>query len=73
MATFKAREHWLRVEWLPKYAPELNDIEVTWGDLKAHQTFADPEDRDRAIHDAVEKLNMERVVGDSLVKFRISA
>ncbi len=21
------RRHWLTVEWLPKYAPELNDIE----------------------------------------------
>ena len=35
-AAFKARGHWLRVEWLPKYASELNDIEVAWGDLKAH-------------------------------------
>ncbi len=29
-ATFAAlaeRSHWLTVEWLPKYAPELNDIE----------------------------------------------
>jgi hypothetical protein len=25
-----ARAHWLRIEWLPKYAPELNDIEVVW-------------------------------------------
>ena len=76
-AALKAREHWLTVEWLPKYAPELNDIEVVWGDLKAHhlahQTFADPEMLDGAIHDAVEKLNTERVGDDSLVKFRISA
>src|SRR5712671_5352368 len=40
---FAERAHWLTVEWLPKYAPELNDIEVVWGDLKArhlaHQTF----------------------------------
>src|SRR5205085_300253 len=37
--------HWLTVEWLPKYAPELNNIEIVWRDLKAHhlahQTFAD--------------------------------
>ena len=26
--------HWLTVEWLPKHAPELNDIEVVWRDLK---------------------------------------
>jgi len=27
IAAFAARAHWLTVEWLPKYAPELNDIE----------------------------------------------
>ena len=44
-AALAARAHWLTVEWLPKYAPELNDIEIVWRDLKAHhlahQTFAD--------------------------------
>jgi DDE superfamily endonuclease len=42
-AALTARAHWLTVEWLPKYTPELNDIEVVWRDLKAfnlaHQTF----------------------------------
>jgi transposase len=45
LAALAARAHWLTVEWLPKYAPELNDIELVWRDLKAHhlahQTFAD--------------------------------
>jgi len=45
LAALAARAHWLTVEWLPKYAPELNDIEPVWRDLKAHhlahQTFAD--------------------------------
>ena len=27
-----ARAYWLPVEWLPKYTPELNDIEVVWTD-----------------------------------------
>jgi transposase len=27
---------WLTVEWLPKYAPELNDIGPIWRDLQAH-------------------------------------
>ena len=27
IAALAARAHWLTVEWLPKYAPELNDIE----------------------------------------------
>jgi transposase len=63
-AALAERAHWLTVEWLPKYAPELNDIEVLWRDLKrhhlAHQTFAGPEDLDQAIHDAIRKLNTER-------------
>jgi hypothetical protein len=63
-AALAERAHWLTVEWLPKYAPELNDIEAVWRDLKrhhlAHQTFAGPDDLDRAIHDAVAELNTER-------------
>ena len=72
----EARRHWLTVEWLPKYAPELNDIELVWHDLKAHhlahQTFADPDALDHAIHDAVQALNKERKVVP-LGKRRISA
>lgn len=79
MAALAARAHWLTVEWLPKYAPELNDIELVWRDRRdlkahhlAHQTFTDPEALDRAIHAAVTALNHERTV-DPLVKQRISA
>jgi len=75
-AALAERAHWLTVEWLPKYAPELNDIEVVWGDLKArhlaHQTFTDPERLDQAIHDAVAALNTRRS-RDSLDSQRISA
>jgi transposase len=63
-AALAERAHWLTVEWLPKYAPELNDIEVLWRDLKrhhlAHQTFTGPQDLDCAIQEAVMKLNAER-------------
>jgi transposase len=63
-AALGERAHWLTVAWLPKYAPELNDIEGLWRDLKrhplAHQTFNGPNDLDRAIHEAVGKLNTER-------------
>ena len=66
LAALAARAHWLTVEWLPKYAPELNDIEVVWHDLKthhlAHQTFADTDALDQAIHQAVDALNTERMV-----------
>ena len=76
LAALAARAHWLTVEWLPKYAPELNDIEVVWRDLKAHhlahQTFTDTAALDQAIHTAVEDLNRERIIVP-LAKPRISA
>jgi hypothetical protein len=75
-AALAERAHWLTVEWLPKYAPELNDIEPVWRDLKrhhlAHQTFTGPDDLDRAIHDAVAELNAERN-RDPLASHRIAA
>ena len=65
LAALAARAHWLTVEWLPKYAPELNEIEPVWRDLKAHhlahQTFTDVNALDLAIHDAVIDLNRERI------------
>ena len=75
-AALAARAHWLTVEWLPKYTPELNHIEVVWRDLKghnlAHQTFTSVADLDGAIHKAVESLNHERALVP-LAKPRISA
>lgn len=75
-AAVAARAHWLTVEWLPKYAPELNDIERIWHDLKAHhlahQTFADTDDLDHAINQVVGELNAERMALP-LAKPRISA
>ena len=66
LAALAARAHWLAVEWLPKYAPELNDIEPVWRDLKAyqlaHQTFIDADELERAIHQAVDALNAERML-----------
>ncbi|MGH7100340.1 MAG: IS630 family transposase [Stellaceae bacterium] len=63
-AALAARAHWLKIEWLPKYAPELNDIERVWRDLKrhhlAHKTFTGPEDLTHAIHEAVMARNTER-------------
>ena len=59
-----AERPWLTLEWLPKYAPELNAIEHCWRDLKRHhlanRRFADADDLDRTIHRAVDSLNQER-------------
>ena len=75
-AALAERAHWLTVEWLPKYAPELNDIEIVWGDLKArhlaHRTFTDVDSLDSAIHHAIAELNSARN-RHPLVEQRISA
>ncbi|TWA90681.1 DDE superfamily endonuclease [Azospirillum brasilense] len=75
-AALAAREHWLTIEWLPKYAPELNDIEEVWRDLKrhhlAHQTFLSADHLEHTIHNAVLCLNKERN-RDPLDKPRIAA
>ena len=59
-----AQRPWLIIEWLPKYAPELCDIERSWRDLKrhflAHQTFASVDQLDDAVARAVDQLNEER-------------
>ncbi len=74
-AALTARAHWLTIEWLPKYAPELNDIEIVWGQLKrghlAHQTFDSLDILDAAIHAGVAQLNAQR--SHALGKHRISA
>src|SRR3954469_8969865 len=69
-----AERTWLTLEWLPKYAPELNDIERCWRDLKQHQlanhTFADVDALERAIPDAVARLNHERQLKSSPIRRR---
>lgn len=63
-AALATRAAWLTIEWLPRYAPELNAIENTWRDLKrhhlAHRTFRSVAELDHAIHKAIANLNQER-------------
>src|SRR3954466_940611 len=69
-----AERTWLTVEWLPKYTPELNDIELCWRDLKQHylanRTFADPDALAHAIPNAVARLNYERQTHPSPIRRR---
>jgi transposase len=69
-----AQRPWLTLKWLPKYVPELNDIERCWRDLKQHQlanqTFADADALARAIPNAVARLNHERQLKSSPIRRR---
>jgi hypothetical protein len=59
-----AARPWLTIECLPKYAPELNEIERDWRHLKRHylanQTFRDVDDLDGRIHAAIAEINRSR-------------
>lgn len=66
-ATKKAlalRASWLCVEWLPKFAPELNDIERDWKVLKSrylgNRNYAHEVDLEKSIIKAIDQLNAER-------------
>src|SRR5690349_13063778 len=69
-----AERKWLTLEWLPEYAPELNDIERCWRDLKQHylanRTVADADALERAIHNAIARLNHERQPHSSHILIR---
>lgn len=60
-AALADRSAWLTVEWLPKYAPELNDIERFWRKLKvshlANRRWRDVAHLKSAIESAVDELN----------------
>ena len=62
---------WLTVEWLPKYAPELNDIERCWLDLKQHylanKTFTDKEHLITIANHEVARFNSDRQASVSAV------
>ena len=72
-----AARRWITVEWLPRYAPELNDIELDWRDLKrhhlAHKTFDSAAHLERTIHQAVADLNHHRITRHSCDNPRIAA
>jgi hypothetical protein len=72
-----AERPWLTVEWLPRYAPELNDIERAWRDLKrhylAHRTFVDADHLEATILQSVADMNRERATNYSCANLRIAA
>jgi len=55
MRQFLDDQRWLRAEWLPPYAPELNAVEYFWGQTKYHglanHALMDLDDMEHAITD----------------------
>ena len=75
-AALGQRSRWLAPAWLPKYAPELNDIERSWKTLKsqrlAHQTFQGADHLETAINKEISIMNANRK-SHPLAKLRIAA
>jgi len=59
-----AARPWITVEWLPKYAPELNDIERDWMHLKRHHLanhiWRDVGQLEQQIHRSVAAITRSR-------------
>lgn len=55
-----AQRHWLVVEPLPAYAPELNPVEAMWGNLKgtdlANRHTDTIEDMEEVAHNGIERI-----------------
>lgn len=72
-----AERPWPTVEWLPRYAPELNDIERAWRDLKrhhlAHKTFRDADHLEATVRQSVIDMNRERATTHPCDNLQIAA
>lgn len=75
-AALAERKHWLTAEWLPKYTPELNDIEREWKTFKAHplahKTFDNRDSLKATIDADIQPINTDRK-SHPLANQRISA
>jgi transposase len=62
---------WLRVEWLPAYAPELNPVEQLWAHLDATtlpNTPAEDLDRlSRGVRSGVRRVNRRTTIGQAFL------
>lgn len=62
----RRQRHWLRVERLPGYAPELNPLETVWGNVKgqemANVCADDLEGVDRAVQGGLERVRRSRTL-----------
>lgn len=68
----QSQKHWLRVERLPGYAPDLNPVEMLWGNVKgqelANRCAEDLTELDTAIHNGMERVGQSRQLTFSFLK-----
>ena len=67
-----SQRHWLTVEKLPGYAPDLNPVETLWGNVKgqelANRCAEDLTELDTAIHTGMTRVRQSRQLVFSFLK-----
>ena len=68
----QAQRHWLTVERLPGYAPDLNPVETLWGNVKgqelANRCAEDLTELDTAIHVGMTRVRQSRTLAFAFLK-----
>jgi transposase len=65
---------WLRVEWLPAYAPELNPVEYAWSTLKGKPLANLAPDKIEQLEHTIKRVHRNmRKQSDSLQQFLIAS
>lgn len=66
------QRHWLTMERLPGYAPDLNPIETLWGNIKgqemANRCAQDLAELDTAIHNGMARVRQSRQLAFSFLE-----
>ncbi len=68
----QTQRHWLTVERLPGYAPDLNPVETLWGNVKgqelANRCAEDLTELDTAVHAGMTRVRQSRTLAFSFLK-----
>jgi transposase len=68
----QTQRHWLTVERLPGYAPDLNPVETLWGNVKgqelANRCAEDLTELDTAIHAGMTRVRQSRTLAFAFLK-----
>jgi putative transposase len=68
-----AQRHWLKIEWLPGYAPELNPAEPLWGNIKgcelANRCSEDLADATSALRRGIKRVRRSHTLAWAFLRY----
>jgi putative transposase len=67
----RSQQHWLTVERLPGYAPDLNPVETLWGNIKgqelANRCAENLTELDTEVHNGMSRVRQSRQLAFSFL------